>query len=232
MGLNEIATRFKSSAEFKLRLDLLKQSQAFAENSQTITTAYQNVIYAIETNMESSAFKETLIKVLEIGNFMMAGTYGGSASGFKMKTLLKLRDTRSNVPRMTLLHYLRQKLDDDVFDAWVTESAIYREASKVDLDFYGKEISTIEKSSKILETKANKFEDISAQYAEFFQQSTLELNNIKNIQNRSETLRTDLIVRIGEDAGKFKISEHFTVLADFGDQLKKVNDELLQIKKD
>ena len=231
--INEIATRFKSPAStfFKLRLDLLKHSQAFAENQETITTSYQNVILATETNMKSTAFKECLIKVLEICNFMMAGTYAGNARGFKIKSLLKLRDTRSNVPRVTLLHYLRQKLDDDVFDAWMIEAAVYREASKVDLDYYAKEISTILESSKRLETKAQKYEDIEMQYKDFFVQSKQELNDLKHMQDRAETLKTDLIVRMGEDAAKFKLAEHFTVLADFGDQLKTVNEELLQKKK-
>ena len=72
-------------------------------------------------------FSETIKKVLEIGNFMMAGTYGGGASGFKMKTLLKLHDTKSNKNRFTLLHYLRDKLDEDVYDQWQEDATVYRE---------------------------------------------------------------------------------------------------------
>ena len=227
----EIATRFKSPVEFKLRLDLLKQSQAFAENSQLIADSYQNVITATETNMESTAFKETLIKVLEIGNFMMAGTYGGNASAFKMKTLLKLRDTRSNVPRLTLLHYVRQKLDDEIYEDWTKEGVIYRDASKVDLDFYSKEILSIENATNVLQRKAETYPDISLQYHDFFVRSTNELTAIKHMKDRSESLKSDLMIRIGEDQNKFKLAEHFSVLADFGDQLKKANDELVSINK-
>ena len=85
---------------FQLRLRLLSQKLSFEETAETLTTAYNSIIKAILTNLKSETFKETLKLVLEIGNFMMAGTYAGNASGFKMKTLLKLRDTKSNQPRL------------------------------------------------------------------------------------------------------------------------------------
>ena len=83
----------------KLRLRLLSQKLSFEETAETLTSAYCSIKSAILTNSSSKTFKETLKLVLEIGNFMMAGTYAGNASGFKMKTLLKLRDTKSNIPR-------------------------------------------------------------------------------------------------------------------------------------
>lgn len=39
--LYEVSQRFKSAAEFNLRLDLLKQSQAFAEHMNVINNAYK-----------------------------------------------------------------------------------------------------------------------------------------------------------------------------------------------
>ena len=86
--------------QIQLRLRLLSQKLSFEETAETLTTAYNSIIKAILTNLKSETFKETLKLVLEIGNFMMAGTYAGNASGFKMKTLLKLRDTKSNQPRL------------------------------------------------------------------------------------------------------------------------------------
>lgn len=36
----------------------------------------------------------------------MQGSYAGNALGFRLSTLPQLLETRSNKPRMTLLHYL------------------------------------------------------------------------------------------------------------------------------
>ena len=44
---------------------------------------------------------------LEIGNFLNAGGHQGSALGFQLETLLKLKEVRSTKNRtVTLLHYL------------------------------------------------------------------------------------------------------------------------------
>ena len=83
-----------------------------------------------QINMDSVAFKETIKHVLTIGNFMMAGTYAGGASGFKMNSLLKLKDTKSNQPRQNLLHFLRQHMEEETYDAWECEERIFNTLRK------------------------------------------------------------------------------------------------------
>jgi len=43
--------------------------------------------------------------------FNVQGCYAGNAVGFRLTSLIKLMDTRSNKPRVTLLHYLVDEIN-------------------------------------------------------------------------------------------------------------------------
>ncbi len=56
---------------------------------------------------ESSLMRQLLKMALDIGNFLNASTAQGSAIGFQLDTLLKLREVRSSKQRtVTLLHFI------------------------------------------------------------------------------------------------------------------------------
>ena len=58
----------------------------------------------------SKSFKRILSTVLSVGNALNGGTFRGSAAGFRIEDLLKLRDTKPNALAKdgppTLLHYI------------------------------------------------------------------------------------------------------------------------------
>lgn len=57
--------------------------------------------------------------VLAVGNHLNGGSCHGSASGFKLDTLLKLMDVKGRNKRTTLLHFVVAELlksDDQVQD--------------------------------------------------------------------------------------------------------------------
>ncbi|KAG8431065.1 hypothetical protein GDO86_019480 [Hymenochirus boettgeri] len=49
--------------------------------------------------------------VLKAGNYMNAGGYAGSALGFRMGSLLKLADTKSNKPGINLMHFVAKEAE-------------------------------------------------------------------------------------------------------------------------
>ncbi|KAF0030085.1 hypothetical protein F2P81_016816 [Scophthalmus maximus] len=65
----------------------------------TLTAAAQEL-------MESDHLHSVIRLVLKTGNYMNAGSYAGSAIGFRMASLLKLVDTKANKPGMNLMHYV------------------------------------------------------------------------------------------------------------------------------
>ncbi len=58
----------------------------------------------------SNGFKRMLSVVLSVGNALNGGTFRGSAAGFRVEDLLKLKDTRTSISDKngpaTLLHYI------------------------------------------------------------------------------------------------------------------------------
>ena len=69
----------------------------------------------------SAAFKWVLAVVLAHGNTLNGGTFRGSAAGFRLDDLLKLRDTKAGLQGgpPTLLHFIArelEKMDPDLLD--------------------------------------------------------------------------------------------------------------------
>ncbi|KAJ3275705.1 hypothetical protein HDV01_007171 [Terramyces sp. JEL0728] len=89
----------------------LKFQQEFEELYPDI----QTVITAIGQVKDSKAFYTILQVTLVVGNFLNGSTFRGNAKGFKIESLLLLKDTRAepnnkfNCP--TLLHYIVRILD-------------------------------------------------------------------------------------------------------------------------
>lgn len=62
---------------------------------------------------ESEPFSKMLQAVLELGNYLNAGTQRGSAAGFKLDTLLKLADVKGVDRKTSLLQFVIQQLQDE-----------------------------------------------------------------------------------------------------------------------
>ena len=64
---------------------------------------YSRAVAQLDT---SECFDRVMRLTLTIGNYMNYGTRLGGASGFRLSTLARLKDTRSGTGEMTLLHYI------------------------------------------------------------------------------------------------------------------------------
>ena len=62
---------------------------------------------------QSNVFRKFLKSTLIVGNFMMAGTNQGNASGFKLNFLTKLVEIKSNVPRLNILHIIVKDIPNE-----------------------------------------------------------------------------------------------------------------------
>ena len=82
-----------------------------------------------------------------------------------------------------------------------------------------------------LKEKVEKFPQIEMQYVNFFKEAFEKIDDIEREKDRTETLSTDLAVKIDEEKKSFNICEHFRVLGEFTDQLKKADEELKSMKK-
>ncbi|KNC56360.1 uncharacterized protein AMSG_02330 [Thecamonas trahens ATCC 50062] len=84
------------------RLESIRTKLQFEERSTDITTGLTMVSAALTDILESQALSKVLELVLAVGNFMN----GYPSLGFRLSFLNKLRDTKSQDNRTTLLHVL------------------------------------------------------------------------------------------------------------------------------
>ena len=96
------------------RLHTMVFRRRFQEEINYIEKDAKVVLEAIQEILNSKTFLEVLQTVLVIGNFLNGTSFRGNASGFRIESLLTLKDTKKtkedkNEPA-TLLHYVAKAL--------------------------------------------------------------------------------------------------------------------------
>ena len=92
------------------RLESMIFKRKFMNEYEEILPNISNVLKASDESRKSGKLEKILRIVLDIGNFMNGSTNRGSAYGFQLEALIKLKDTKvskkDNDGTPTLLHYL------------------------------------------------------------------------------------------------------------------------------
>ncbi|KAJ4960374.1 hypothetical protein NE237_020284 [Protea cynaroides] len=84
---------------FFFKIQFVSQTTDFRKHLNTVNLACNEV-------QNSVKLKEIMKMILYLGNTLNRGTTRGSAMGFKLDSLLKLKDTYASKSKMTLMHYL------------------------------------------------------------------------------------------------------------------------------
>ena len=87
------------------RLKAWRFKRRFSEKINDITPDLKSILSASQEIRSSEKLNKVLELVLALGNYLNGGTARGGAFGFKLEILTKLRDTRSQTAKFTLLHY-------------------------------------------------------------------------------------------------------------------------------
>lgn len=88
---------------------LLYKSSA-SETLQKVTSDYNLLSEASRCLRESTIFVKVLKGVLVVGNHLNTGSYRGSASGFRLDMLLRLKDFKAIDRKTSLLHFVYKQL--------------------------------------------------------------------------------------------------------------------------
>jgi len=160
--------------------------------------------------LESAEVKKIFEIILAIGNFLNAGTRR-VATAFKLDTLKKLSDIRSNIsPKFTLLHYVAQFMEEHHPELvnWDEQLVILVEALKFNPDNNKKEVLELEKRLQSLKNDTKNKEDnpetqqFHSVMEEFAARAEVELQNLnKNLDDLSKVV-AEMLVGFGHDASK------------------------------
>uniref|UniRef100_A0A0C9QYA8 Capu protein n=1 Tax=Fopius arisanus TaxID=64838 RepID=A0A0C9QYA8_9HYME len=185
---------------FNERIACLMFQAEFHDAVSGVSTKLTNLRATCEFLRNAPSLKRIMALILTLGNYMNGGNrMRGQADGFGLEILGKLKDVKSKVPGVTLLHYVvRTRLDqegnynfDEMIPLPIPEPGDIEAAATIDfeeitreLDRLEKEIKTCEKNSQMV---IDNCPDNSTAFKEkiegFLGSARSELNNEKeNLQ--------------------------------------------------
>ncbi|XP_035479548.1 FH2 domain-containing protein 1 [Scophthalmus maximus] len=186
----------------------------------TLTAAAQEL-------MESDHLHSVIRLVLKTGNYMNAGSYAGSAIGFRMASLLKLVDTKANKPGMNLMHYVvMQAQKADVALLKFPEQLKHIEAAarinKCDVEAeFGRQVK------KVQDAKVDtlKQEDLKAQMENFLKEAEVCLAEIETDFQELQSVSDSVAEYFCEDPEKFKLEECCSIFKSFCEKFMRAMQE-------
>lgn len=126
----------------------------FQDAISSVSYKLNNVRTTCDFLIKSESLKKVIAIILTLGNYMNGGNMmRGQADGFGLEILGKLKDVKSNVPGVTLLHYVvNAKLSqenehnfDEPLALPVPEPADVEAASTIKFDDIAKELDRLDK---------------------------------------------------------------------------------------
>ncbi|XP_069575929.1 protein diaphanous homolog 1-like [Brachyistius frenatus] len=136
------------------RLQAILFKLQFEEQLNNIKPDVVSVTAACEEMRKSETFSKLLQITLLVGNYMNAGSRNGTAFGFSISYLCKLRDTKSADLKQTLLHFLADVCQEQYPDVMsfpdelihVEKAArVSAETIQKNLELMGRQIKTLKK---------------------------------------------------------------------------------------
>ncbi|AWO98717.1 putative FH2 domain-containing protein 1-like [Scophthalmus maximus] len=186
----------------------------------TLTAAAQEL-------MESDHLHSVIRLVLKTGNYMNAGSYAGSAIGFRMASLLKLVDTKANKPGMNLMHYVvMQAQKADVALLKFPEQLKHIEAAarinKCDVEAeFGRQVKKVQDAN----VDTLKQEDLKAQMENFLKEAEVCLAEIETDFQELQSVSDSVAEYFCEDPEKFKLEECCSIFKSFCEKFMRAMQE-------
>ncbi|KAK0074270.1 hypothetical protein PV325_008580 [Microctonus aethiopoides] len=197
---------------FNERIVCLMFRSEFHDAIYTVSTKLTNLRSTCEYLRNSQSLKGVMALILTLGNYMNGGNrMRGQADGFGLEILGKLKDVKSKVPGVTLLHYVvKAKLSqeenynfDEMLPLPVPEPADIEAASTIDFEEIVKELDRLDKELAICEKNYKIVTETCPEKSIAFKEKMETfLNRARNeLQNERENLQ--------EARAKFKTVMHF-----------------------
>ncbi|CAB1425400.1 unnamed protein product [Pleuronectes platessa] len=167
--------------------------------------------------LESDNLHSVIRLVLKTGNYMNAGSYAGSAIGFRMASLLKLVDTKANKPGMNLMHYVvMQALNADMalleFPEQLTHIVAAARLNKGEVEA---EIARQVKKVKAAKVDTLKQEDLKTQMEGFLKEAEVCLAEVENDFQELQSVSDTVADYFCEDPSKFRLEECCSIFNSF-----------------
>ncbi|KAG8282955.1 actin binding, variant 2 [Homalodisca vitripennis] len=221
--------------DYNLRVQAMLQKEECPVAVSELTPQLEDVISTCDSLVRNSRLAEFLALLLQLGNYLNAGSYAGNAAGFKLNTLPKLLDTRANKPRMTFLHFavdVAQTHRSDLL-TFTDDLHTLKSTARNSLATIEEEVKALATALKRLDkqVKAAKSKDILPKFKEFLKKALKDVETLERLMGEARAAEKRLAIHFCEEPAKFKVEECFLLLADFFAKVKQAVLDNEQIKR-
>ena len=214
--------------EARLKSCLIKQS--FDERWRDLKSDLTAVLHACKDLRQSQALKEWLELVLVMGNVLNGTGFRGHASGFKIASLNRLVETKTNASNKNkdvsnLLDYLLEvcRMHFPAVENLCTEIQSVRQACRVNMVPVKSEFEDLQQGLAELDREISRFkkrpesEDdkfLSVMHA-FYQRASMQFEDVRRLYNEVSGLYTQTLKYFGEDPVDMSSEEFFGIFQTF-----------------
>jgi hypothetical protein len=197
---------------------------------------------AVDEVSASDKFKRVLQTVLLLGNMLNGSTFRGSAAGFQLGDLLKLRETKPAVPTPatpTLLHFLVRVLNraDKALVGYLDDCSHVEAAARLSTQSIMASVTAILAGQQQVREEAEMLSRtrIASAGDRFLAATTQFLastnSQVRALQSAGEHIQADLLRLVayyGDDPTVVRPEEFFGTIASFGQALMRAEAEVLE----
>ncbi|XP_059505444.1 inverted formin-2-like [Stegostoma tigrinum] len=209
---------------YELRIDCLLPCEDIAILQNVHQPNAKLIKKACENLLTSPRLTQFCQLILKIGNFLNYGSAIGNANGFKINSLVKLKETRANEPQITLLHYAVQEIEESYPDLLNLPDDLQSrsEAASIKTESIQSEVSSLSQHlNKISDDIESSIDDIKLQFRNPIQISKYPMQGLtvseelKDLLKAIECKRKELAQYFCENENKFSLDELFSTFKKF-----------------
>ncbi|XP_065185730.1 inverted formin-2-like [Sycon ciliatum] len=211
---------------FRVKVMLLKLD--VAEGLQSLWPSVNTLLQACNDVRECEELRKVFLIVLTVGNFLNSGGNAGNAAGFRLETLLKLDDTRANAPRMTLVHFLAEFIEQKHPEllGLPQKLDILEKATRLSVSNVQSECSAL--SNRLMMAQKNiatVSDDIKEQAKDYLDKAVDEVASVSASIKKLTDKKDELAVYFLETPKDFDLEGTFQVLLKFCKRLAEAGQE-------
>nr|KAG5685511.1 hypothetical protein BaRGS_024248 [Batillaria attramentaria] len=215
---------------YRIRLDAMVLRADLPSQLLTIRPHITLVNSICRRLYNNESLKKFLRFVLHAGNFINQGSNAGEACGFRMSSLNKLVMTKSNNPRLTLLHVLveeAQRKDKDALEFVDDLLDDLQKASRSSIEGVKGEFAQVKLHVRKLQRQLeNVEEDVRTQYKDFLEEAEGDLGDVDEGFERLTALSKRLATHYCENEHTFHLDEFIDTFREFCEKVKACEQEL------
>ncbi|XP_056467960.1 excretory canal abnormal protein 6-like [Gadus chalcogrammus] len=202
---------------YEERLNCLVLQEEFFPIMEDMKQSITLLTAAAKELLECENLHSVILLVRKTGNHLNAGSYAGSAIGFRMSSLLKLVDTKANKPGMNLMHYVVMEADkyDSNLLQFPQQLKLIGAASRINKDDISAEFQKEVKRVQVAKVEAEKQENLKALMDDFLKGAASLVTETQQSLEALNAASDSVAQFFGEDPSKFKLQECCTIFSTF-----------------